>query len=73
MSVVKRYFNKKSILSVYKLGGAESVIAYIKRADVCYMEDSFSSEINEAIINKDFELVATLLNNESVQLNTANL
>ena len=45
MSVVKRYFNKKSILSVYKLGGAESVIAYIKRADVCYMEDSFSSEI----------------------------
>jgi len=70
MSVVKRYFNKKSILYVYERGGVDSVVAYIKHADVSYIEDSFASKVTEAVEHGDIDLVADLLKNESaVHLN----
>jgi|688.fasta_scaffold224389_2 hypothetical protein len=70
MSVVKRYFNKKSILYVYERGGVDSVVTYIKHADVGYIEDSFASEVTEAVKCGDIGLVADLLKNESaVHLN----
>jgi hypothetical protein len=64
MSFNKRYFSRDSILSRYKWGGAEAVISSFTKIDGCIFEDSFSSQIADAVYEKDIELINRLIQKE---------
>ena len=64
MSFNKRYFCKESILSRYEWGGVDAVRSSFKKVDGAIFEDSFSSQIGDAVYNKDIELLTKLIQDE---------
>ena len=64
MSFNKRYFCKDSILSRYKWGGAKAVVSSFTKVDGAIFEDSFSSQIGDAVYEKDIELIDKLIQKE---------
>ena len=64
MSFNKRYFCKESILARYEWGGVEAVASSFAKVDGCIFEDSFSSQIGDAVYIKDIELINKLIQDE---------
>jgi hypothetical protein len=64
MSFNKRYFNKDYIIKRYRHGGADDVISSFTKIDGCIYEDSFSSQIADAVYEKDIKLIDRLIQNE---------
>jgi hypothetical protein len=64
MSFNKRYFCKDSILSRYKWGGAEAVVSSFTKVDGAIFDDSFSSQIGDAVYKRDVELIDKLIQKE---------
>jgi hypothetical protein len=64
MSFNKRYFCKDSLINRYEYGGAEAVISFFAKIDGAIFEDSFSSQIGDAVYERDTELIDKLMQTE---------
>ena len=64
MSFNKRYFSRDGILARYERGGIDAVISSFVKIDGAVFEDSFSSQIGDAVYERDTELLTKLIQDE---------
>jgi hypothetical protein len=57
MGFNKRYLSKEKILTVYQSQGLKKLISFIENTDCLIIEDDFSEDVSDIILNYDYMII----------------